>query len=155
MNTRRHGRSHRICIAEIIDESGGKRQSTLYGILENLGGRGLDTHYGMAFKTTGFAFRIIIGSDGNSATQRVIHNMGQGSNTSGPVSKGAWLSFITSTFAFRVIHCLDWILQHRSHYGNRAFVTIVTRQDRLLRRLEIEPNFKGDSNWRMRERGGA
>ena len=35
---------------------------------------------------------------------------------------------VTTTFALRVVHCFDWVLQHRSHYGNGAFMAIVARQ---------------------------
>ena len=56
------------------------------GILEKVGGRGLDTHYGEAFKPTGFAFRVIIGRDGDTATHLDIHNIGQSNNIMGPMS---------------------------------------------------------------------
>ena len=39
-------------MAEEIEEWERTRRNTRYGILENMGGRGPDTHYGMAFKTT-------------------------------------------------------------------------------------------------------
>ena len=52
LNTRRHGLGHRNFIADWIDEWREERQNILYGILDNLGGLGLDTHYGEAFKST-------------------------------------------------------------------------------------------------------
>ena len=52
LNTRQHGRSHRNFIAEAIDDWEEGRWNTHNGILDNLGGRGLDAHYGEAFETT-------------------------------------------------------------------------------------------------------
>ena len=88
-------------------------------------------------------------------THTFIHYMGHGGNIIGPMSEGAWLSFATTTFALGVVNCLDWILQHRSHYGNGAFMTIVTRQDRLLKRHESKMNINGESNRQVRDMGGA
>ena len=51
LNTRRHGLGHRNFIAEVIDEWEKERWNTHNGILNNLGGKGLDTHYGMALKS--------------------------------------------------------------------------------------------------------
>ena len=133
-------------MAKVIDEWGRERRNTRYGILEKLGGRGLGSHYGEAFEATGFAFRIVIRSGGNTTTHTFSHYMGHGNNIMGPMSEEAWLSFVTATFSLRVVHCLERILQHRSHYGNRAFMTIITKQDRLLRRNEGGTNIKGDSN---------
>ena len=104
MNTWRHGRSHRNFIAEEIVEWGRERRNTHYGILEKLGGRGLDTHYGEAFKSTGFTAGVVIRSDGNAVTHSIIHHMGQGNNHIGPMSIEAELDFITTTFALGVVH---------------------------------------------------
>ena len=106
----------------------------------------MSLHYGMAFKATGFTTGIVIRSDGESATHRIIRNKGQCDNIVGPMSDWAELGFEASTFALRVVHCLDWILQHRSHCGDRAFMTIIMGQDRLLRRHEREMNNEWDSN---------
>ena len=95
-NPRRHERGHRNFVAEEIDKGGRERRNTRYGILKELGARGLDTHYSEAFKTTGFVFRIIIGSD-EAATHCAIHNMGQGNNIVGPMSDWAELGFVTTT----------------------------------------------------------
>ena len=114
MNTRRHGRSHRNSIEGEIDERGEERRNTHYGILEKLGGRGLDTHYGEAVKSTRFTTEIIIGGGGNTATHTFVHYIKHGSDIVGPMGEEAWLSFIPTTFALRVVHCLDWVLQHRS-----------------------------------------
>ena len=68
------------------------------------------------------------------------------------MSKEAWLNLVTSTFALRVIPRLDGVLQHRSHYGNRAFMTTIAEQDRLLKRHEGGANNEaGQSD--LRERG--
>ena len=100
----------------------------------------------MAFKATGLAIGVIIWSGGNTATHTIIHNMGQGWNVIGPMSEEAWLDLVATTFALRVVHCLDGVLQHRSHYGDRAFASIIARQDTLLRRHEREMNDKWNSN---------
>ena len=52
LNTRRHGRGRHKFIAEIIDEWGKERRNINYGIFYNSSKKGLDTHYGKAFKST-------------------------------------------------------------------------------------------------------
>ena len=52
LNTRRHGRSHRIYVAEEIGNWGREKRNTLYGMLNNQGGKGLTTLYGVTFETT-------------------------------------------------------------------------------------------------------
>ena len=70
LNTRRHGRSHHNFIAEQIDEWGKERRNTHYGILERLGGMGLDTHYGEAFKQLDLPSVLSFGA---AAIRRRIH----------------------------------------------------------------------------------
>ena len=47
----------------------------------------------------------------------------------GPMSGEAEINLATTTFALQVVCGFDWKLQHRSHYGNRAFY----RRERMLR----------------------
>ena len=70
--------------------------NTRYGILRKWGSGGMDTHYGEAFKTTGFTTGIVIRSGHNSVTHLIDGRTGQSRGHIGPMSVEAEFTFETA-----------------------------------------------------------